>query len=240
MHTIYLVYIIMKQLGKISGIAYIMIFLAGFYANFAVLESLIDYYSPSITAANIINNHSQFGNGLLGFIVMLFFDVVLIWSLFSLTKAISKILSYLASLFRLLHALFFGVALFKLWEIYQLTFNSNNTSDVQHQVSELLLRFDTLWTVGLLFFGVHLIVLGYLAIKSTYIPKAIGILLILAAVGYLIDGMAKLFMPNYSDYINVFEVIVIMPSVIGEFSFTVWLLIKGFKKQTLKQNATIV
>jgi hypothetical protein len=224
----------MKQLGKISGIAYVMIFLAGFYANFAVLESLIDSSNPSITTSNFINNHSQFGNGLIGFLVMLFFDLVLVWSLFGITKSISKNASYIASFFRLLHALLFGFALFKLWEIYHLTFNTSNTTNLQITVSELLFDFDTLWTVGLLFFGVHLILLGYLAIKSTYIPKTIGLLLILAAIGYIIDGMAKLFMSNYSDYKDIFEVIVIMPSVIGEFSFTVWLLIKGFNKKPFK------
>ena len=108
------------------------------------------------------------------------------------------------------------------------------------RVSELLFDFDTLWTVGLLFFGIHLILLGYLVIKSTYIPKTLGLLLILAAIGYIIDGMAKLFMSNYIDYKDIFEIIVIMPSVIGEFSFTVWLLIKGFKKQKGLQNAKFV
>lgn len=223
----------MKQSGKISGIAYVMIFLAGFYANFAILESLIDS-NPLITTANFINNHSQFGNGLIGFLIMLFFDLVLVWSLFGMTKSISKNTSYIASFFRLLHALLFGFALFKLWEIYKLTFKASNSTNLQNSVSELLFDFDTLWTVGLLFFGVHLILLGYLAIKSTYIPKALGLLLLLAALGYIVDGMAKLFMSNYSDYKDVFEVIVIMPSVIGEFSFTVWLLIKGFNKKHFK------
>ncbi|MCK0107916.1 DUF4386 domain-containing protein [Flavobacteriaceae bacterium S0825] len=230
----------MKEIAKISGIAYLMIFISGFYANFAVLESLLDINNPSITTANFINNHSQFGNGLLGFVMMLFFDALLVWSLFGLTKSISKNITYLASFFRLLHALFFGIALFKLWNIYQLTFNASNSVTLQHRVMKLLLDFDTLWTVGLLFFGIHLIVLGYLALKSQYIPKALGLLLLLAAIGYIIDGMAKLFMPNYIDYKDVFEVIVIMPSVIGEFSFTVWLLIKGFKKQRGLQNAKFV
>lgn len=61
-------------------------------------------------------------------------------------------MSYLASFFRLLHALFFGVALFKLWAAYQITFNATISTNLQNQVSELLLDFDTLWTVGLLFF----------------------------------------------------------------------------------------
>ena len=141
-------------------------------------------------------------------------------------------MSYLASFFRLLHALFFGVALFKLWAAYQITFNATISTNLQNQVSELLLDFDTLWTVGLLFFGVHLLVLGYLALKSITIPNAIGILLMLAAIGYIIDSTAKLMMPNYIVYKDVFEMVVIISSVIGEFSFTVWLLIKGFKKQS--------
>lgn len=223
----------MKQIAKISGVAYIMIFLAGFYANFAVLENLIDSDDMQITTVNFINNHLQLGYGLIGFIIMLFFDVLLVRSLFDLTKSISKNISYLASFFRLLHAVFFGVALFKFLEIYQLTRESNSTN-IQNSVAELLLDFDKLWTVGLLFFGVHLIVLGYLAIKSTYIPKTLGVLLLLAAIGYIIDGLAKLFMSNYSDYKDVFEVIVIMPSVIGEFSLAVWLLIKGFNKKQFK------
>ncbi|WP_116769684.1 DUF4386 domain-containing protein [Maribacter litoralis] len=224
----------MKQLAKISGIAYLMIFLFGFYANFSVLESLIVSNNASITTSNFINNHSQFGKGILGFVVMLFFDAVLIWSIFGLTKPISKNLSYLASFFRLLHALFFGVALLKLLHIYQLTRYLSSSIKMEQLVTELLLDFDTLWTIGLLFFAIHLIVLGYLAIKSAYIPKTLSILLVLAAFGYLIDGAAKLIMSNYIDYKDVFEIIVVVPSVIGEFSFTAWLLIKGFKKRSFK------
>lgn len=220
----------MKQIAKISGIAYLMIFVTGFYANFAVLENLIVRNNSLITTQNIINNHSQFGNGLFWFLVMLAFDLVLVWSLFILTKQINKRLSYLASFFRLLHAIFFSIALLKLIRIYQLKYNSSITIEFQDRVTELLLSFDTLWTIGLIVFGLHLIALGYLAIQSTFIPKALGVLLILAANGYIIDGLAKLFMSNYIDYKDTFEVIVIMPSVIGEFSFTIWLLIKGLNK----------
>ena len=150
----------MKKIAKISGIAYVMIFISGFYANFVVLESLVDINNPSITITNFINNHSQFENGLLGFVMMLFFDALLVWSLFDLTKIVSKKATFIASSFRLLHVLFFGVALFKLREVYQLTFNASNSKALQNIVTKLLLDFDTLWTVGLLFFGVHLIVLG--------------------------------------------------------------------------------
>lgn len=133
--------------------------------------------------------------------------------------------------------MFFGVAFLKLIHIYELTNNISNSIKLQQLVTGLLLDFETLWTIGLLFFGVHLIVLGSLALKSTYIPKTLGALLSLAALGYMIDGIAKLFMTNYIDYKNTFEVIVIMPTVIGEFSLTVWLLIKGFKKKPFRKHS---
>ncbi len=221
----------MKQLAKISGIAYLMIFLAGFYANFAVLESLIDRTSESITTLNFINNHSQFGYGLVGFVVMLFFDLVLVWSLYGLTKSVSKKSSYLASLFRFIHALLFSMALFDLYLIYELIVKVDYSLGLENKVAMLIQEFDTLWTVGLIFFGIHLIVLGYLAIKSPQIPKALGVLLLLGALGYITDGIAKLFMTNYSNFKDVFEMVVLIPSVISEFSLTVWLLIMGFNKK---------
>lgn len=220
----------MKQIARKSGIAYLMIFIAGFYANFAVLEDLINSNNPSNITTNLINSHTQFGYGLLGFIVMLFFDLVLVGSLFYLTNSASKKLSLIASLFRLLHAILFGVAISKLILIYQLTDNNDNTIFIQQKVMNLLSGFDTIWTIGLLFFGIHLCILGYLVMKSDFIPGLIGLFLILSAIGYFSDGIAKLTLTNYETYKNIFEIIVVSFGIIGELSFTVWLLIKGFKK----------
>lgn len=224
----------MKRLAKISGIAYVMIFFSGFYANFSVLENLVDIHSPAVTVANIINGHSQFGYGLLGFLLMLFFDALLVWTLFYVTKSVSWKLSFLASSFRLLHAIFFGMALSKLWKVYQLTDKFENTKVLEGEIMQLVSDFDVIWTWGLLIFALHLIVLGFLGLKSTVIPKIIGLLLLLAAMGYLLDGIAKLSFQNYHAYRPYFEVGVVLTGVIGELSFTIWLLVKGFGK--LKKN----
>lgn len=220
----------MKQIAKISGIAYLMIFFSGFYANFSVLESLVDMHNPAVTVANIMDDHSQFGYGLLGFLAMLFFDVLLVWSLFYLTRSVSRKLSFLASFFRLLHAIFFSMALFKLWKVYQLTDKVENAGSLEQEIMQLVSDFDFIWTLGLLIFGLHLIVLGFLGLKSAVIPKIIGLLLLMAAIGYLLDGIAKLTYENYDDYRSYYEMGVVLTGVIGELSFTIWLLVKGFGK----------
>jgi len=223
----------MKQLWKISGFAYIMIFIGGFYANFAILEELVDFNNSIETTSNIIDNHNQFGKGLLGFLIMLIFDFLLVFTLFDLTKKTQKILSYWASFFRLLHALFFAFSLSKIWLIFQQTSQANTTNNLQQEVMKYLIEFDFLWTLGLLFFAVHLTILSIISLKVKFIPNYLGVLLALAAFGYFIDGLAKLTFNNYQDYQFYFETLVILTGVLGELSFTFWLLIKSLKKTSL-------
>ena len=222
----------MNQIIKTSGIAYLLIFISGFYANFAILESLVDFKDPITTTTNIITNHSQFGNGLFGFAVMVIFDLLLVWSLFKITFNVNKLLSYVASLFRLLHALLFILGLIYLFEVYMKTSGVMNSDSLQHEIFTSLVNFDLLWTIGLLFFAVHLSLLGILVIKSVNIPKVLGILLFLASIGYFVDSLAKLFFESYNHFKSYFEILVILTGVIGELSFTIWLLLKGFKKTT--------
>lgn len=214
----------MKTLTRASGIAYVLIFICGFYANFAILESLVDLNNSKQSTFDIINNSIQFRNGLFGFVIMLISDMFLIWSLFRVTAPTHKILSFIASFFRGLHALFFMIALVKLIEVYRITTEVVSSEKLQNRVINLLTKFDELWTIGLLFFALHLLVIGVLAFKSNYIPKFIGVLLVLAALGYSIDGFSKLYFDSYRDYQSDFEFIVISTGVIGELSFTIWLL----------------
>jgi len=221
----------MNQLIKTSGIAYLLIFLCGFYANFAILESLVEFNDPITTTTNIIKNHSQFGYGLIGFVIMVIFDLILVWSLFKITITVSKRLSSLASLFRLLHALLFILGLICLFEVYMETSGAMYSDTLQHEIFTSLVYFDVFWTIGLLFFAVHLIILGYLILKSVNIPDVLGILLFLASIGYFVDSLAKLFFEGYDHLKSYFEILVILTGVIGELSFTIWLLVKGLKKQ---------
>jgi len=100
---------------------------------------------------------------------------------------------------------------------------------IQAQVMLKLSTFNNTWLIGLVFFSIHLYFLGYLVFKSEYIPRILGVLLIVASLGYMIDCLANLLISNYADYAEIFSLIVIIPGVIGELSFTFWLLIRANK-----------
>ncbi len=226
----------LKLALRVSGLAYLLIFITGFYANFTVLEAMVVASDPEATVINFVQHHTQVGQGILAFLAMLAFDVILVFTLFNVTKKVSRILSAIASGFRLFHAIGFGMALMSLIEMYQITGHISGMEIYtwQNSVIFLLQRFDKIWTIGLLLFGFHLAFMGYLAFKSDLVPKSMGYLLCLAAIGYLVSCTAQLLMPNYTDYEQGFELLVMVFGVVGELTFTIWLLVKGFGQDQMK------
>ena len=224
----------LRKTAIIAGIGYLVIFITGIYANFFVVESLIVPGDPSATALNISGRELSFRFGILAFIIMVIFDVILAWALYILFKPVNKSLSLLSAWLRLVNAVIFAIALNKLFSILHLLntaeyVNVYEPGSLHAMVMMDLNSFNNIWLIGLVFFGVHLSVLGYLILRSEFVPKIIGILLIIASAGYLADSFANFLLPSYPAYKDIFSAIVILPGVIGELAFTFWLLIKGRK-----------
>ena len=100
------------------------------------------------------------------------------------------------------------------------------------QVMTALDAFNDTWLIGLLMFGLHLVLLGYLMVKSQYMPKLVGIVLLVAGIAYGFDTFANLAFSNYEAYENIFLAIVAVPAIVAELAFTVWLLLKAGRPKT--------
>ena len=200
------------KLSKITGISYLIIFFAAIFGNFLVLEAILN--DPVNT---IQNDGLMVRFGIIAFLLTVVFDVVVAWALFLLFK--SHPLSLLSTLFRMMHAAIMGVALYTL----PLTLNLNTAEQILTQVEQ----FNTIWLIGLFFFGIHLILLGNIIGR----PKIIVFFLIIAGVMYMIDTGAHFLLSDYDSYSTIFLALVAIPSIIGEMSFAIWLLIKGVRDE---------
>lgn len=80
--------------------------------------------------------------------------------------------------------------------------------------------------MGLVLFGIHLGLLGYLVYRSGYIPKILGILLAIAGLGSPIYYLSPYLYPN----VDLGFIMVIFTGA-GELIFTLWLLVRGWKIQ---------
>jgi hypothetical protein len=230
----------LKKTARLAGAGYLVIFITGFFANFFVLEGLVVEGNARATSENILANLMQFRWGIFAFLIMVVIDVLMAGPLYILLKSVNENLSLLSAWLRLVNGTIFGVALYSLFGILHLLSGADYLSalepaEIHARVMLHLEAFNFIWLIGLVFFGLHLFLMGILILKSDYIPKIIGGLLQLAAVGYLTDSFAQFLLPDYKSVQHVFELVVLIPGVIGELSFTVWLLIKGVKTK----NTTI-
>lgn len=234
----------MNSLGRISriaGLGYLIIFITGIFSNFVVLESLVVPGDAAGTANNIMASELLFRVGISSFVIMVVFDVVLAWALYILLKPVNKDLSLFSGWLRLVNSTIFGVALYNLFSVLYVLrsgkyVNVFASGQLHAQVLLYLNAFNNIWLIGLVFFGLHLFILGYLVYKSGYIPKTLGILLVVASIGYLTDSFANFLLSNYADYEDIFLLIVVVPGIIGELSFTFWLLFRGVKERPFEKT----
>ena len=221
-----------QSIARFAGIGYLIIFITGIFSNFFVVEGLIVLGDAASTTANIRANVLLFRTGIFSFILMVIFDVLLAWALYLLLKPVNNRLSLLSGWLRLVNSAIFAIALYHLLHIlnilqdeaYAQIFSTEHLSGL---VLLSLSAFNNGWLLGLVFFGLHLLVMGCLIYKSGFIPRVIGILLIIAGIGYLADSFANFILTNYNDYKDIFMMIVVLPGVVGELSLTFWLLLKN-------------
>ena len=220
--------------ARIVGVSLLLLALIALYANFFVLSALIVPGDAAATVNNISSNELSFRLATASFIIVLVLDVVISWALYALLKRIDPFLALLAMFFRLIYSAIFGAAIFNFLSVLHLLSEAAylaelGTGQLQAQAMLLMDAFANGWDIGLVFFGIHLLLVGYLVFKSEFMPKILGGLVMLAGVGYLVDSFAYITLANYADYETVFVLIVAIPGAIGELALATWLLARGKK-----------
>jgi len=213
------------RFALIAGFALLVIAISAPYAEFIVGHKLVVGANPSDIVKNILADDSSFRSGILGYLVTFVCDLLVAWALYVFLKPVSKNLSLIAALFRIVYAIIFLIALFNLVGILKLISTPYQLKNIMpEQVNNLinlsLNAFRDDWTFGLVFFGIHLGLLGYLVLKSAYIPKIMGILLIVAGLGYIMKSLHPYLFANINtDFARY--------TFYGEVIFMVWLLTRG-------------
>jgi hypothetical protein len=182
------------------------------------------------TVNNIVANELLFRIAICSFIIVAILDVVVAWALYVFLKPVNKGLSLLMAWFRLVYATILGIALASLFVVLPILSDANymsvfETDQLRALVTLFLNAFSYGWDIGLVFFGLHLFLLGYLVFKLDYpgyIPRILGVLLVIASLGYLIDSFGRFLSPSY-------DLSIILFTFIGELLLMLWLLWRGAK-----------
>lgn len=206
----------LRTAALVAGVGLLVMAILSPIAYLSTFQRLVKYDDAALTAQNILNSMGAFRTAILLLFVVALLDVLVAWALYIVLKPANKNLSALAAWLRVLYGGIFIFAISKLYVALQvITVDSTQTMS-------FLKAFQSIWDKGLILFGFHLLVLGYLAFISGYIPKWLAVFLVLASVGYIVDGFGKILSLVYSLNIAQF-------TFVGEVLLIFWLLWKGFK-----------
>lgn len=223
--------ITLRRAALIAGLGYLLT--PTTFAEFYIYPHLVIPGKIEQTVQNITAHQNLFAVGILCYLFSYVFDVIIAWALYYLLKPVSASLSLLASLFQLVYTAVGISASLHLATVLQLLNTPEDAAllgagAMHAQIQVLLTTFRSAWGLSLIFFAAHLMLVGYLIYKSGYIPRLIGILLVIAGCGYVIQNLnAYLFPEPDLGYVGI--------ALIGELVFMFWLLIRGWK---IKEPAT--
>ena len=188
-------------------------------AQFGILATLIVPTDPATTATKIAGSVGLFGGAIAAFFAVAVLDVVVALALYVLLRPVNRSLALAVTALRIVYAAVFAVALLSLWNVIQVLGPSGTTvptTAVVAQVSSSIESFNTVWDIGLAIFGIHLLGLGALLVRAPSFGRVIGVLVVIAGVGYVVDSLGRLLVPDYSLTLS-------MLTFVGEALLIVWL-----------------
>jgi hypothetical protein len=173
--------------------------------------------------------------GIVSALLVQIVNIFVVLALYQLLKPVNKNMARLMVIFLLL-----GVPIAMLNELNQfavLLLSSGAdylrafTADRLHALVLLFLHLhDNGIQIAGIFWGLWLFPMGYLVFKSGFLPRILGILLMIGCVGYLIQSFAAFLLPNLEVNIALF-------TFWGEVLFPLWLLIKGVYVERWEKRA---
>ncbi|MBU4511106.1 DUF4386 domain-containing protein [bacterium] len=225
-----------KKTARIAGLLYLITAITGIFGEY-VRSTLIVYGDAAATASNIMASESLFRIGFISDLTMITCYFLTACVLYMLLKPVNKNIALLFVLFTLgsVSVLFIN-ALNQFAALLLLSGAGYLTIFGADQLNALAMLFLNLhkygYTISQIFFGLWLLPLGYLIFKSGYFPRILGILVMIACFGHLLEFFQIFLFPGY-------EVIAypgLVAAMIGEFSLIFWLLIKGAKIPEMKSE----
>ncbi len=223
-----------NKTSRIAGLLYLGVVLTGIFSLMYVPSRLIDYDDAALTFQHITNHEWLFRLGIVGGLFcygfFLFLPIVLYRLLAPVNENMARLMVLLAVISVPMYFInaqheFTALSLIK----SPAYLNVFSPEQIQSQVLFQIDQYDDGMRLIHVFSGLWLFPFGYLVFKSNFLPKALGLLLMLGCFGYLINFLGRTLIPDYaqlgiSSYIS-------LPASLGEIGACLWLLIVGAREK---------
>jgi hypothetical protein len=217
----------LDKVARITGGFYLAYILASVLAT---MLGQIGLGTASQVHQAMMTNEGSFRLGLVVALTTGFLFLATAWGLYVLLRRVNE---NLALLFLLLNAVGVAIQGASMLSLVSAMLQGDTASHMQaYSAAQLeglaylsINVYKTGWVTAQLFFGTWLFPLGYLVYKSGYLPRFLGVLLLLDGIGVLVWFLQALLLPDY----NAIHYPGLAVSFVAELGLGLWLLVKGVK-----------
>jgi hypothetical protein len=221
-----------NRTARLAGVLYLALMPFGFFGIIYVPSVLLVSGDAATTSRNIMASEWLFRSGTVSVLISQIVFIFLVLALYRLLKPVNKDHAVLMVVLALL-----AVPIAFLNEVNHLAAlrllaaddGAFTTSQLQAQAMLFLDMRQNGIHVTLVFWGLWLLPLGFLVFRSGFLPKLLGVLLVIAGAGYVLDTGTRILSPSLAT-ISQF-------TFVGEISFTLWLLIRGVNVERWQEVA---
>ncbi len=222
-----------KKTARFAGFLYLLVVIFGIFSLMYIPSQLIVWDNPAATVENIRSSEFLFRLEILTGLLCYLFFLLLPFVLYQLFKKVNKTYAVLMTVLAVTSVPISFSNFVHLFDILSLVGNTEYLGiyapeQIQVQVMLALKSYSRGNLVAQVFWSLWLFPFGYLVFKSGFLPKLLGIFLMVGSCGYFIDFLGRTLCGDFgswglSDYITI-------PASIGEIGTCLWLLIMGIKE----------
>jgi len=220
----------LRRYARLAGVAILLSIVFGALGEAYIPGRFIVSGDPAATAANIVNQPTLFRLGFATYLVEGVCDIALCVFFYVLLAPVNRNLALLTAFFGIASMILFAVAqstYFSASLILRDTGGATSFSLEQRQALAYLgvRTSQTIATLFLLLYGIASALRGYLIMRSGYLPRAIGILFMIAGAGFFLRSVTYLLAPSLSTQF------LLVPMAFAGIPLMLWLLIRGGRIQ---------
>lgn len=202
------------RLARVAGALYLPLFVLGPFSLLYVRATVVVPGDAAATADRVAAHTGLLRAGSVVELYMFLTDIALAALFYVLLRPVNMPLALLAAYLRLTYAIVAAVTVL-------------TTIAALHDRGDALLYLDLHrygMAIAFVAFGAHVVVLGYLFWTSNLLPRPVGVLLMVAGAGYVVNSLLML------GWALPPQLLLLLPAAPAELGLCLWLLVKGVRE----------
>lgn len=225
---------LINKIARTAGVLYLIVVVTGIFSLVYVPSQITVRGDALATVNNIVASEPLFRLGIVSLMINQTAFLLLPFVLFQLLQHVNKNVAVLMVAFAVVSVPISMASIANRLDVLSLLNGAGyletfTTGQLHAKVMLSLNAYSNGILVTTIFWGLWLLPFGYLVFKSGFLPKVLGILLMIGCFGILIDVFGRMLLPGYAETAisTYFE----MSSSFGEIGICLWLLIFGVRKR---------